>query len=134
MTAEWIVETPQVPKISDDFGKALIGGLFAGPTALLDLINACNNSDFSATVPLARFSQVVFANAACGRFSAGGIQPGAPFFGQIASAQGSGLIPLTSSNATPSSITGIGRMSATGKVLFPGVNGPNMVRVFQPNV
>jgi hypothetical protein len=103
-TAEWIVETACVQP-PDQFSGELL--------------------------ELSRFDEVLFANAACGTHGTVGLLPEAPAFVSIASTEHAGLVVLDG-NTQPATINNIvsGRLEATGQLMFPGLRGPNLIKVF----
>ena len=105
-TAEWIVERPT-------YGSGLC---------------------FTVKSPLGAYGEMIFTNAACGTKVTSDVFPfeDGPFFGILGSGARSdaGLIPLS---AQPTVIYDVsGAPVSTGDVLFPGIDGPSMVQVYQP--
>jgi|HubBroStandDraft_1064217.scaffolds.fasta_scaffold316241_2 hypothetical protein len=125
LTAEWIVERPQVPSLT---AAEVLGALYAylPPFA----------SGFSSLEPLARFGEVLFTNAACGTVSGFGRLPGIPSYTRAGSLVGAGVVPLQQPDAAGSNtetsfmVDSDGEIVVSGEVLFPGLSGMNAVRVF----
>jgi hypothetical protein len=130
------VETPTVVQAGGLAGLPLLGIPPVEPVGV-GIVSA--NTNFGATSLLGNFKQMMFANVACGSHVTGAVLTVPPFFGESGNLGGfqaeTGFIALTDNNCYAIDMQAQQNSNiivVQGELVFPGFNGLNMIRVFQP--